>query len=174
MSDRTDGWAAAIFEVARAEGALDDVGGELFELSHALSRSDELRRTLSDASLPPEKRQAIVEDLLGDRASPLTAAIVSFVVAAGRARDLGSIAERLVERAASERQHVVAEVRSAVPLSGDQQERLAEALSANLDKQVEVKVIVDPSVLGGLSARVGDIVIDGTVRRRLDQLREVR
>ena len=174
MSDRADGWAAGIFEVAKAEDALDDVAGELFELSHVLTRSDELRKTLSDASLPAEKRQAIVEDLLGDRASPLTAAIVSFVVAAGRARELGSVAERLVERAASERQHVVAEVRSAVPLSGDQRERLAEALSANLDKQVEVRVIVDPSVLGGLSARVGDIVIDGTVRRRLDQLREVR
>jgi F-type H+-transporting ATPase subunit delta len=63
-------------------------------------------------------------------------------------------------------------VRSAVPLDDDQRQRLARALSKNLGKIVEVKVFVDPSVLGGLSARVGDVVIDGTVRHRLDQLKE--
>ena len=58
-------------------------------------------------------------------------------------------------------------------MNDDQRERLAKALSRALDKQVEVKVIVDRSVMGGLVARVGDTVIDGTVRHRLDQLREV-
>ncbi len=66
----------------------------------------------------------------------------------------------------------MAEVRSAVELDEDQRKRLAEALSSNLGKDIEVKVIVDPSVMGGLSARVDDTVIDGTVRHRLDRLRE--
>ena len=64
----------------------------------------------------------------------------------------------------------VAEVRSAVPLDDEQVQRLAEALSQATGKHVEVKVIVDPSVLGGVVARIGDTVIDGTVRHRLDQL----
>jgi len=173
VSQRVDGYAAALFEVARAEGALGAVEEELFALSHALEGNDALRQTLTDAALPAEKRQAIVEDLLGaSGASSVTKNLVSFVVGAGRARELPAIIAKLVERAAAERQHAVAEVRSALPLSDDQRRRLAAALSSNLGKQVEVKVIVDPSVLGGLSARVGDIVIDGTVRTRLDQLRE--
>jgi F-type H+-transporting ATPase subunit delta len=65
----------------------------------------------------------------------------------------------------------VAEVRSAVPLTEDQQTRLAAALANATGKQVEVKVVLDPSILGGLSASVGDVVIDGSVRTRLDQLK---
>ncbi|HEV3505527.1 MAG TPA: ATP synthase F1 subunit delta [Actinomycetes bacterium] len=172
MSARLDGYASAIFEVAKAEDALEEVEDELFRFARVLEASDDLRSTLTDANLPAERRQAIVEDLLGGKALPLTTSLVSFVVGAGRARDLPAIIDRLVERAAAERRHAGAEVRSAVELDADQRKRLAEALSSNLGKDVEVKVIVDPSVMGGLSARVDDTVIDGTVRHRLDQLRE--
>jgi F-type H+-transporting ATPase subunit delta len=65
----------------------------------------------------------------------------------------------------------VAEVRSAIDLNDDQRKRLAEALGQATGKQVEVKVVVDPSVLGGIVAQVGDTVIDGSVRGRLDQLK---
>ncbi len=171
--EQVDGYAAALFEVARAEGALAVVEEELFKLSDVLAQSDDLRATLTDTDLPPEKRQEIVQDLLGKaKATPITTNLVSFIVGAGHARDLPAIISSLVERAASDRKHAVAEVRSAVPLDEDQRKRLAVALSKNLGKEVEVKVHVDPSVLGGLSARVGDVVIDGTVRHRLDQLKE--
>jgi F-type H+-transporting ATPase subunit delta len=172
VSDRLDGYASAFFEVARAEGVLEDVEDELFRFARVLEGSDDLRSTLTDANLPAERRQAIVEDLLGGKAHTLTTSLVSFVVGAGRARDLPEIIDRLVHRAAAERKHAVAEVHSAVELDEDQRKRLAEALSSNLGKDIEVKVIVDPSVMGGLSARVDDTVIDGTVRHRLDQLRE--
>ena len=165
-------YATAILEVARAEDALDTVEDELFRFARVLESSDDLRQTLSDPALPPERRQGIVEDLLGNRALPLTVSLISFVVAAGRARQLPAIIDLVVRRAAEARRQVVAEVRSAVPLDDEQRRRLAHALSSNLGKEVEVKVVVDPSVLGGLSARVGDTVIDGTVRHRLELLRE--
>ncbi|HEX2119846.1 MAG TPA: ATP synthase F1 subunit delta [Acidimicrobiales bacterium] len=171
--EQIDGYASALFEVARAEGAQEVVEEELFKLSDVLSQSDELRATLTDQSIPAEKRQEIMQDLLGTaNATPITTNLVTFVVGAGHARDLPAIIKKLIERAASDRKHSVAEVRSAIPLDDDQRKRLAQALSKNLGQDVEVKVHVDPSVLGGLSARVGDVVIDGTVRHRLDQLKE--
>jgi F-type H+-transporting ATPase subunit delta len=172
-SPRIEGYASALLEVATAEGSVDRVTDELFRFARAVERNDQLRETLTNSLLPPELRQSIVEDLLGARGAPLTAALVSFVVGAGRSRELIPIIDRLVERAAAEQQKEVAEVRSAVPLDGDQQARLARALGTALGKRVEVKVIVDPSVMGGVVARVGDTVIDGSVRHRLDQLREV-
>jgi F-type H+-transporting ATPase subunit delta len=171
--EQIDGYAAALFEVARAEGALEVVEEELFKLSDVLAQSDELRATLTDQSIPTEKRQEIIQDLLANaKATSITNSLVSFVVGAGHARDLPAIISSLVERSASDRKHSVAEIRSAIPLDEDQRRRLAQALSKNLGQDVEVKVHVDPSVLGGLSARVGDVVIDGTVRHRLDQLKE--
>jgi F-type H+-transporting ATPase subunit delta len=65
----------------------------------------------------------------------------------------------------------VAEVRSAIALTADQETRLAAALANATGKQVNLKVVVDPSVLGGLVATVGDTVIDGTVRTRIEQLK---
>ncbi|HEX9258421.1 MAG TPA: ATP synthase F1 subunit delta [Acidimicrobiales bacterium] len=173
MSDRIDAYASALFEVARAEGNLDEVEDELFRVGRTLEGSDALRNALTDDMVPAAKRQAIVEDLLGGKASATTTSLVSFVVGSGRGRDLPAIISKLVERAAAEKDRAVAEVRSAVPLSDDQKTRLAAALANATGKQVEVKVIVDPSVLGGLVAAVGDTVIDGSVRTRLDQLKSL-
>ena len=170
--DRVEGYATALFEVASAEGTLGEVEDELFRFARTLEGSDELRGALTDAGLPASRRQQIVEDLLGNRASPLTTAIVSFVVGAGRGRELPAIIDRLVAMAATARHHEVAEVRSVVELNDDQRERLAAALSNATGKQVEVKVVIDPGILGGIVAQVGDTVIDGSVRRRLDQLKE--
>jgi len=172
MADRIDGYAQGIFDIARAEGALDSVENELFQFSQRVQDNEQLREKLTGRSLPVERGQAIVEDLLGQKASMLTVNLISFLVGTGRARELPEIVDRLVQRAAADRQREVAEVRSAIMLDAEQQRRLTEALEKSTGKQIELKVIQDPSVIGGLVARVGDTVIDGTVRRRLEQLRE--
>lgn len=166
-----DGYARGLFEVARAEGTLDEVEDELFRFARSYESSDELRNVLGDDQIPPGKRQAVVEDLLGGRATSTTVQLVSMVVGSGRARDLPAIIDRMVQRAASAKDLEVAEVRSAVELTADQQDRLKAALANATGKDVNLKVVVDPSVLGGLRATVGDTVIDGTVRTHLDQLK---
>jgi F-type H+-transporting ATPase subunit delta len=170
-NSRIDGYARGLFEVARAEGTLDEVEDELFRFARLYESSEELRTTLSDQQIPPAKRQAIVEDLLGGKATATTVQLVSMVVGSGHSRDLPAIIDRMVERAASAKHLEVAEVRSAVPLSEDQQDRLKAALANATGKNVDLKVIVDPAVLGGLVATIGDTVIDGTVRTHLDQLK---
>ena len=172
MSDKVSAYADALILIAEAEGHVERIEEELFRVARAFEGSDELRTTLSDAVIPVDRRLGIVEDLLGAKGSPLTTAMVSFIVAAGRARDLPAIADAFVARAAERRAEEVAEVRSAVPLDEDQQRRLADALGKATGKRVTVKVIIDPTVLGGLVAKVGDTVIDGSVRHRLDQLKE--
>ena len=172
MSDnRIEGYARGLFEIARAEGTLDVVEDELFRFARAYESSDELRKALTDDLIPPAKRQAIVEDLLGGKATSTTTQLVSMVIGAGRGRDLPAIIDKLVARASSAKNLELAEVRTAVPLTQDQETRLAAALANATGKQVNVKVVVDPSVLGGVVATIGDTVIDGSVRTRIDQLK---
>lgn len=171
-TSRVDAYADALFTVAQAEGALAEVEDELYRFARVLEGNDELREVLTDQSMPAERRKGVVADLLGDEASSVTANLVTFIVGAGRARELPAIVDRLVERAATDRNKVVAQVRSAIPLDDSQRARLAESLGAATGKSVEVKVLIDPEVLGGIIAQVGDTVIDGSVRTRLDQLRE--
>ena len=169
--ERTLAYAGALFGVARSEGNLAEVEDELFRFARTLESSDELRTTLTDAALPVSRRQQIVEDLLGGRANPITTSLLSMVVGTGRSRDLPAIVDELVRISAAEGNKEVAEVRSAVALSDDQKARLADALGQATGKQVEVKVIIDPTVLGGLVAQVGDTVIDGSVKTKLQQLK---
>lgn len=172
MSDnRIEGYARGLFEIARAEGTLDEVEDELFRFARSFESSDALRSALTDDQIPPAKRQAIIEDLLGGKATSTTTQLISMVVGSGRTRDLPAIVDNLVARASSAKHQEVAEVRTAVALTADQETRLAAALVNATGKQVNLKVVVDPSVLGGLVATVGDTVIDGSVRTRIDQLK---
>ena len=166
------GYAAGMLALARAEGVVDRVGDELYRTARALETSSDLRHALSDPRLPLERKKGIVEDLLGGRVLPLTLNLVNFVVAAGRSSDLPAIADRLAEQAAAERERAVAEVRTAFELDEETVHRLAESLSRATGKRVEVKTVVDPSLIGGLVTRVGDTVIDGSLRHRLEGLRQ--
>ena len=172
MSKRVEAYAAGLYQLALAEDSVDRVSDELHRVSALLERSEALRDSLGNSSLPAEKRQAAIEELLGARASKLTVQMVSMLVGLGRVRDLPEIVTALLSQVAAERSRQVAEVRSAVPLNEDQLKRLTTALGTMLGQPVDLRVIVDPSVMGGLVARVGDVVIDGTVRHRLELLKE--
>lgn len=169
---RVQGYAAALLEIAKAEGVLDTVEDELFRFSRTLAQENRLRSALTDIQLPAEHRAAMVSELLGAKASPHTVNLIRFIVEQGRARDLPSIVESLVALAAAERQKAIAEVRSAIAVDGHQREQLRAAIERATGKVVEVKVVVDPSVIGGLLVQVGDVVFDGTIRRRLSLARE--
>jgi len=172
MADRVEVYAQALLQIAESEGHLGEIEDEVFRFARIVDGNDELRMALGDRTLPAEGRAAVVEELLEGRAMPATVAIITFIVTAGRGHDLAAIVQRFVELAAQTRQHEVAEVRSAVPLDDAQVTRLAEALSRATGKRIEVKVVIDEKVLGGLVATIGDTVIDGTVRHRLAQLKE--
>ena len=162
-----DGYAEALFTVARAEKALPAVEDELYAFAKALEQNTPLRDALTDAALPAENKKGVVADILGERANPLTVSLLGFVVDAGRARELPKIVQRLAEVAAGERDQALAEVRSAVDLSAAQRQRIAAALTKATGRKVDVKVVVDPSVVGGVVARVGDEIFDGSVATRL-------
>ena len=172
MTNRTDLYAEAMMSVIWAEGSANEVTDELFRLARVVESNDELRNTLEDRSLPAARRQQMVEDLLAGKANPVTTSLVSLIVANGRVRELSAIVDRVVALAASRTNRQIAEVRSAVELDDDQKRRLAEALKASTGLDVEVVVVVDPSVMGGIVTQIGDTVIDGSVRSRLTQLRE--
>lgn len=170
--DRITGYANGVFELAKAEGQLERVERELFAIAQSVEGSSELRSALTDPQLPLDKKREVLDDLIEGRASSLTVGLVQLIVGQGHASELPAIAQSFVETAAASRDKAVAEIRSAVPLDDATVERLAAALGRATGKSVEPKVIVDPSVIGGLVARVGDTVIDGSLARRVESLRQ--
>ena len=166
------GYAQALFSVSEAEGVLEDVEDELFRFARMVERQSKLREALTDLALPPERKRAMLTELLEEKTSPHTLNLLAFVVESGRARDLSAIVDRLVELAEERRESAVAEVRTAVPLTAERERRLASALSKATGKRVELRVLVDPDIVGGVVARVGDQVFDGSIRRKLELAKE--
>jgi len=170
--DRVRGYATALIAVADAEGVLDRVADELFAFAKAVEQDGKLRDAITDKALPLENRRDLIRDILGGRAHDVTVTEVSFLIESGRARDIGKIADGVVAPAAERREQAVAEVRSAVPLSDAQRKRLEQALSRATGRTIEAKVVVDPTVVGGVIARVGDLVFDGSIAGRLEDAKQ--
>ena len=93
MSNRITYYAQAAIWIAQADGNLDEVSDELFRFARALDGNDELRSALTDQRIDASRRQQIVEDLLGGRASATTVGLVSMMVGTGRAGDISKIAD---------------------------------------------------------------------------------
>ena len=172
MTEKVEEYAAGLAKLADAEGELNRVADELYHLGRTVESSDELRSTLSDRSIPASRRIGVLEDLLGSTASPVTLNLVSMLVGAGRGNHIGPISDELVRQAAETRGQAVAEVRSAVSLNDDQRDRLRSALSNATGMNIDIVVVVDPDILGGVVAQVGDTVFDGSVRTRLEKMKE--
>jgi F-type H+-transporting ATPase subunit delta len=175
MAKRDDvvrGYAEAMVSIAEAEGELEPVEEQVYAFAKMVEKRAKVREALIDPELPNENKRNLIGEVLGERANPVAVNLLGMLVEQGRARDIGRIAESLAEVAAERRQQVVGEVRSAVPLTDAQRRRLAEALSSATGRKVEVKVIVDPDLVGGVVARVGDVIFDGSIRSRLDEAKQ--
>lgn len=161
----------AALGAAESAGQLDVLADELFEITRALAGQRELRRTLHDATVPPEARASLVDAVLGDGGTPSTRALARRAAAAPRGRrfvaQLGDDIDLIAER----RDRRVATVTVAAPLDQAQTSRLSELLARAFGRQLELNVLVDPTVVGGLRVQSGPDVIDATVLARLADAR---
>jgi F-type H+-transporting ATPase subunit delta len=170
-SERTAAYARAVVALAQAEGALDAVEHELLEVARAVDGNEELRGHLTDPQLPVARRLAFTESDALAVAHPVTRTVLAMIIAAGRIGDVAAIAAEVARSAASDRDHEYAEVEVAQPLTEAQTTALKAALERTVGRTLDVKVVVDPTVVGGVRARIGDTVIDGSVARRIQELR---
>lgn len=170
--DAHTGYAEGLLAIARAEGDVDTTKNQLADVARAVAGNEELRSTLSNKLVPAAVRGQIVDDVLEGKTSDVVRAIVGMIVSAGRGGQLDDIVQAFIGLAASSSGKAVATVRSAVALTSVQEQQLVAALKQKTGADVELQLVVDPSVVGGAVTTIGDTVIDGSLRTRLAQMRE--
>lgn len=156
---------------AQARGVLESVEAELFSITRELIGHREVRQALSDGTTDPARRIAFVDDLLLDKADPVTVAICRRATAYPRGERFVPALVRVGGMAAARRDRVVASVTSGSELSAAQQDRLAALLQSAYGSAVQLNVTVDPEVVGGLRIQIGSDVVDSTVLTRLADAR---
>lgn len=170
-TDRTLRYAEAVVALATGEGALDTVQDELLTVARAVDGNEQLRQHLTDIHLPVHQRLTFVESSVLTAAHPATRSAVAMLIAADRIGELSEIADQVAQRAAAARDEEVAEVFVAVALDEPRKQALKAALERATGRKLDLKVHVDDRIVGGVRAKIGDTVIDGSLARRLDDLR---
>lgn len=161
-------YAQAAFGIARDTGTIASWRSELNDVATVLTESG-LAPILSDARVPIEQRLSMVERTLD--VSPLVLNLAKLLVARGRAAEARAVADAFGRLADDHEGIAHAEVTTAVELAPAQLDAIAQQIGQSLGKQVRVTGTVDPGIVGGVVVRVGDKLVDGSVRTRLKRLR---
>lgn len=155
-----------VLSVAQASGSLDSLEDELFKVGRLVDANRDLRAAIGDRRVDVAGRQGLIGGLIDAQVSPQASALVKRAVVARR-RTFDLTLEDYLKAAADLRARAIALVEVAVPLSAEQEQRLKAALSKQVGRDVNLRVVLNPAVLGGVRVSLGDEVIEGTVAGRL-------
>ncbi|MGK5678941.1 F0F1 ATP synthase subunit delta [Actinoplanes sp. URMC 104] len=162
----------ALLDSADRDAKLGDVEDELFRFGQIVSGNPELAVTLSDPGAPIERRVKLVHDLLKGKVQLASGRLIEVALTGLGGRGFEASLTRLVEATAAKRDREVAYVTVAKPLTEAEEQALADKLATMYGRQVSLKVDVDPSIIGGVSVRVGSDLYDGTILRRLNAAKQ--
>jgi F-type H+-transporting ATPase subunit delta len=164
-------YAAALFDLAEEGKALDAVAGDLRQLKAMISGSPDLLRLLRSPVLSrSEQGRALAAVLSQAGASDLTKRFVGLVAENRRLFALADMIDAFLTDLARRRGEITASVTSAVPLSGEQQAHLTDALRRALGAKVSVELKTDRSLIGGLLVKVGSRLVDSSLKSKLQRL----
>lgn len=163
--------AEALLASADSAGELAEVEDELFRFGQVVDSSPELAAALGSSMVPAQRRSELAHALLEGKARPATIRLVDLALRGLGGRNFAASLTRLVELAAARRNRELAHVTVAAPLSEAEETRLAERLSQMYGRHIDLKISVDPAIIGGVSVRIGHDLYDGTVVRRLNEAR---
>lgn len=170
LGDATETLAVeALVASAEAGGRLDSLEEDLFRFGRLVAADSGLRDALSAHGGDETVKVALVEALLGGKASAETIHLVRQAAVSPRGRRFGRVVESYLAIAAKRRDQLTATVTVALPLDDAQRQRLAAALSGIYNGPVQINIVLDPAVVGGIRVQVGDEVVDGTISRRIQE-----
>ena len=152
---------------AEIAGESDALEGEILAIVRSVASSGELRQALNDPKYGIDAKQKLFASLFGNAISSSTSKVVEMMVGALRGRNVERALAHYSQVILARKERTVAHVKSAVALDAERLSRLSGALEKGLGRKIRVDVEVDPQVMGGISVRIGDELIDGTVINRL-------
>jgi ATP synthase F1 delta subunit len=164
-------YAEALFESAERAGAVDAVARDLAEFSGAVDESADLREAIDNPEVDRRAKRRII-DALTQGANPLVGNFLKVLVDRGRLGELREISRAFAERVDTAEARLEVEAITAIPLPADLRDRIVEQIQTKTGQSVVLTESVDPEIVGGLVLKVGELVVDGSVRHDLDRLAE--
>jgi F-type H+-transporting ATPase subunit delta len=165
-------YARALFEAARAQGAVEQVGSDLQGVAAVLQETPDLLEVLRAPVIPVEGKVHLVGSAFGHRVTELTLRFLQMVVQKRREVVLSEVPAEFQRLSYAMLNILPVEVSTAVPLSPEERTSLAAALDRRTGKRIQLVERTDPQLMGGMVLRLGDTIIDGSVQGQLQRLRQ--
>jgi F-type H+-transporting ATPase subunit delta len=165
-------YATALYEEAQATGVLEEVDEDVLMLRESLQSNDELARFFDSPVIPQEKKDTIVQTLLGDRVNELLVRFLRLLIEKDRETMTKAVLDAYQSLRDEQRDIVDAYVTTARPLAEEDRDTVVETLEAQTGKTVRLHTKENPDLIGGLIIRIGDRVFDGSVRNKLSNLHD--
>jgi F-type H+-transporting ATPase subunit delta len=162
-------YAEAAFEIGRSDGTLDRWERDLHRLRDALGEED-VRALAEHPAVAFGDKERVLRRVVGD-VSPPAMNLVLLMVRRGRPRAIPRMVEHFADLVRRERGVALAEIRTALPLDETQRAAVVSRLAGLTGEQIEINEVVDESLIGGITVRIGDRLYDASVRNRLERLR---
>jgi F-type H+-transporting ATPase subunit delta len=165
-------YAAAIFKQAQKNGVLDLVESDLGLISYTFESNPKLEQAIASPLVPPSKKVEVVKAIFGGKIQEISLHYLYLLINNRREEVIKGTESEFVKLANDARGIVIAEVTSAVELTEDELVRLRAKLSEQTGKKAELITKIEPGIIGGLVVRIGDTVMDGSVKGHLHRIRE--
>jgi len=162
-------YSGALFELALEKNTLDEYL-EQVKLVKEVFSDGEFKKFINHPQVDAESKLKFIESALKGKVSDDILGLFNVMLHKNREPEIIDVLDSFIERADKYARRTVAHVTSAVPLSDAQLNGISENISKKLNKQVEVKTYVNPELMGGISVKVDGMVIDGTIKKRMDDL----
>jgi F-type H+-transporting ATPase subunit delta len=168
---KSDFYARSLFNLARAENAVDRVEDEMGQLKSEILNNLELKKYLTDSSIPaPEKIKSML-GILGEDASDAVKAAISTLIIMNVLESIEQIYRDYVALANQLKKQVSIEVISAVELDSDTIDTIKKDVDDKTDLDVRIKNIIDRDIIGGIVIKIGDRIIDLSLKNKIDDLK---
>ena len=164
-------YAQALAEEAQSQSVLEDVDADVDLLAETLKGSRDLRLALTSPVISHDKKKAVLEGVFGGKVSDLTTRFLALLVQKERDGQIPAVLDAYRQLRDDRLGVVEASVRTAKPLAPEQMTELQKSLEARAGKTVRMRYEIDPSLVGGLVVRLGDVVFDRSVKHQLETLR---
>ena len=164
-------YATALFEIAKEQGAMTKFKEEASMICHILDGEPEYINLLSHPSVIEEQKLELIREAFGNKVADEFIGLMELIIKKSRTEYLIGILKKFIEMAKVEEGLLKGTVTSAMPLTNQQIAQIKANLEQGTGKTIELDVVVDTSLIGGLIVRVGDKVVDGSIKGQMDTLK---
>lgn len=165
-------YAKALLAAAKSEGSIREAEDDLKAITSILEARPDFKEALESPIVTNDRKLALIDKLFSDRARPITMRLLRLLIKKNREDELTVLYNEFVRLREESEGVLHLTIRSAVPLSEDEVNRIVKKIESQTGKKCATDLEVEPSLVGGIVAQYGDYVLDGSVKGALRRLKE--